>query len=105
MNIVRSDWIELRSTVLKQYYRRYVELDTDDRLSFYYPDPKKPTEKGELNSTILCGEIVSISEPTPNSFMIHLVTTPENRNFRMKCFTEKRARDWKKDLGRNTIIS
>eukprot|EP01136_Pigoraptor_vietnamica_P009978 Opistho-1_new@47060 len=92
--VIRSDWLDVESRILRRWKRKWVVLD--ERSVRFYEAEEGNTTRGKLVDTLPCEEIVKVEGPQTNDHV--LAVTCRDRSFKVKCFTAARAEDWLKDL-------
>eukprot|EP01135_Chromosphaera_perkinsii_P001732 Nk52_evm1s210 gene=Nk52_evmTU1s210 len=92
-NIWRCDWLELQSSVLKVWKRRWAILD-DERVCFY-AQSKEDRHKGFLADFVLYNDILKVMGPEEGHI---LLLKTSKRVYKVKCYTKERAEDWKTDI-------
>lgn len=68
--VVRSEWLELQSKVLRLWERRYVVLQ-EEKLLFFKPG-NPPTEPGKLALEVRCDCIINVLGPVESDFRLRL---------------------------------
>eukprot|EP00123_Amoebidium_parasiticum_P018515 comp24232_c2_seq10/m.44698 comp24232_c2_seq10/g.44698 ORF comp24232_c2_seq10/g.44698 comp24232_c2_seq10/m.44698 type:complete len:107 (-) comp24232_c2_seq10:94-414(-) len=102
MGDIRQDAVELQSTVLRRWGKRYAVLD-DEHLCFYAPDTAKPSEKGLLTDRLATSDIVGVELSGGDGRHILVIKTARGRNFKVNMHTVDRLGEWKKDIERRCL--
>jgi len=93
----RTDMLELQARVLRIWERKFVVL-SQNSIKFYRPAKAgEPAPHGKLLLELPCDKITAVVGPTTDNHILFL-QTGQFSGYKLKCYTAKRAADWKRAI-------